>query len=206
MATARSPFYIVQGFLSPKYCEQIVDSLGFYTPDETPDGKPQKMVRHHEKSEDIIFNGLQVLIPSLMAYYDVEYRGTEHMLFEFYAQETLSEPLCENSNYLRSKWVRTKERDLSGVLFLSDFNDNVPFDSEYEVYGGKLEFPQHKFGFNPQRGTLIIYPSDPHFINATSPILFGDLYQVRLHIATKKPYLYDPTKFPGDYRTWFKGL
>lgn len=206
MATPKSPFLVMQDFLSPKVCENIVDGLGFYSPDLDPEGNPIKMFRFNEDKQEIIFNRLKPQIDTIMNYYSTDYKGTEQMTFEYYAQGVVSEPLCENSNYLRKKWVRTKDRDLSGVLFLSDYNDNPPFDSEYEVYGGKLEFPQHGFGFNPQRGTLIIYPSGPHFINANAAIQHGDLHQVRFHIATKLPYLYNPLEFPGDYRTWFKGL
>lgn len=206
MATPKSPFLVMQDFLSPKVCETIVDDLGFYSPDLDQEGNPMKMFRFNETCQETIYKRLVPQIPTIMEYYDADYKGTEQMIFEYFAQGTVSEPLCENSNYLRKKWVRTKDRDLTGVLFLSDFNENIPFDSEYEVYGGKLEFPQHGFGFNPTRGVLIIYPSGPHFINANAAIAAGDLYQVRIHMATKLPYLYNPAEFPGDYRTWFKGL
>jgi len=206
MAVAKSPFYVIQNFLSPKQCEKIVDDLDFYSPDFDRDGNPVKMYRYREESEMTVFNRLQPLIPNLMEYYGAEYRATETIQFEYFAAGVAAEPICENSDYLRKKWVRTKDRDITGVLFLSDYNDNPPFDSEYECYGGKLEFPQHGFGFNPQRGTLIVYPSGPHFINASTTVLSGDLFQARIHMATKLPYLYDPSQFPGDYHSWFKGL
>ena len=206
MAVAKSPFFVVQDFLSAKHCEMVVDSLGFFSADTTTDGDPIKMVRHHDDSEELIFNHLEPLVPTLEQYYEFGYRGTERMVFEFFAEGTVSEPLCENSNYVKKKWARTKNRDISGILFLSDYQDKTPFDSEYEVYGGKLEFPQHGFGFNPVRGTLILYPSGPHFINANAAIIAGDLHQVRFHLAANAPYLYNPAMFPGDYRYWFKDL
>lgn len=206
MATPKSPFLVLQGFLSPKQCESIVDDLGFYTPDTDHKGDPIKMFRHHDNSQEVIYNRLQHVISPIMEYYSADYKGTEQIIFEYLAQETISDPICENSNFLRKKWVKTKDRDFTGVLFLCDYNENPPFDSDYEVYGGKLEFPQHGFGFNPQRGTLIIYPSGPHFINANAKVIAGDLVQARVHVATKLPYLYDPTEFPGDYRTWFRDL
>ena len=91
-------------------------------------------------------------------------------------------------------------------MFLSDYSENYPFDSDYEVYGGKLEFPQHDFGFNPERGTLIMYPSGPHFINAFSEVLAGDLFAARFHFGTHMPFLYNPEEFPGDYTNWFSDL
>ena len=206
MAVAKSPFFVIQDFLSAKHCELIVDSLGFYSSDTNVDGDPIKMVRHEDDSEELIFNHLEPLIPNLEQYYGFDYQGTERMSFEFLGEGTVSEPLCENSNYVRKKWARTKNRDISGIIFLSDYQDKTPFDTDYEVYGGKLEFPQHGFGFNPIRGTMIIYPSGPHFINATANIIAGDLYQVRFHIAGSMPYLYNPKQFPGTYVNWFKGM
>ena len=206
MATPKSPFYIIQDFISPKHCEQIVDNLGFYTPDVDQKGKPIKMMRHHEPSELLIYEQVKPLIPEIEEYYEIKHRATESVSFEFYAEGTTPKPVCENSIWINKKWTRTVDRDISAVLFLSDYQENVPFDSDYEVYGGKLEFPQHGFGFNPERGTLIIYPSTPHFINAVSDIMFGDLFVAKFHLSAFMPYLYDPEKFPGDYRTWFKGL
>ncbi len=206
MATPKSPFYVIQDFITPKLCEAIVDNLGFYSPDVDTDGTPIKMIRYSEESETILYDRLQQYIPKLMHHYESEYRGTEQIIFEYHAQGTKPTPLCENSSYVKKKWARTRDRDFTGVLFLSDYNDNPPFDNDYEVYGGKLEFPQHQFGFNPQRGTLIVYPSGPHFINASADIFAGDLYQARIHIASAMPYLYQPEDFPGDYTTWFSDL
>lgn len=206
MATPRSPFLVLQNFLSPKVCESIVDELGFYTPDKNTEGKPIKMFRHNDKSEELIFDRLDPKINEMMDYYQADYKGTEKMIFEYLAEGTVTEPICENSNYLKKKWVRTYDRDFTCVLFLCNYNDSPQFDSEYEVYGGKLEFPQHGFGFNPERGTLIMYPSGPHFINANAAVEAGDLLQVRIHMACKLPYLYQPGDFPGDFTNWFKHL
>lgn len=204
MAAPKSPFLVVEDFLSPKNCEHIVDQLGFYTPDIDKDGNPLKMYRYREDAEVTVFNHLKPMIPQIIKYYEApDYQGTETIQFEYFAPGIEPEPICENSDYLRKKWTRTKNRDLSAILFMSDFNDQPPFDSDYECMGGKLEFPQHGFSFNPQRGTLIVYPSDPHFINATSMVMAGEAVQARIHMACALPYLYDPTKFPGNYKTWF---
>jgi hypothetical protein len=206
MATPKSPFYVIQNFLTPKQCEMIVDNLGYYSPDLDKDGNPIKMMRTHEDSEKIIYDKFKQLIPILEAYYKFKHRGTEPVTFEFHAEGITPEAICDNSKWVNKKWVRTKDRDFSAVLFLSDYQDNLPFDSDYEVYGGKLEFLQHKFGFNPQRGTLIIYPSSPHFINAFSEISAGDLFIARFYIAAQEPYLYQPQEFPGNYLSWFNDL
>lgn len=206
MTSPKSPFYVVQDFLTPKQCEIIVDNLGYYSPDVDKDGKAIKMMRNHEESEKIVYDKFKMLIPTLEEYYGFKHRGTEIMTFEFLAEGVTPEAICDNSKWIKKKWVRTKDRDFSVVLFLSDYQDQLPFDSDYEVYGGKLEFLQHKFGFNPERGTLIVYPSGPHFINATADIIAGDLFQAKFHLAGQSPYLYQPSEFAGNYLTWFKGL
>jgi hypothetical protein len=103
-----------------------------------------------------VYGKFQPLIADLEKYYDFEHRGTELVTFEFLAEGVKPEAISDNSKWVNKKWVRTKDRDFSAVLFLSDYQDDLPFDSDYEVYGGKLEFLQHKFGFNPERGTLIV--------------------------------------------------
>lgn len=207
MKTVKSPFFVYREFLSPLLCEEMVDKLECIQPDTDKDGHPIKLIKYNEHYETVVFEKFSTLIPYIEKHYEGYFHnGTEQMFFEWYPQETVSECVSENSNYINHKWARVRNRDLSCVVFLSDYQDKVPFDSFYEVYGGKLEFPQHHFGFNPERGTLIIYPSVPHFINAVSPIECGDLYLIKWHLAGKMPYLYNPLEFPGDYKTWFKGL
>ncbi len=206
MATPKSPFKVYRQFLSPKLCEHFCDKVGFTDADVDADNNPVRMFKHNAEFEEIVFNRLQLIVPELEEYYGLEYKGTEEIMIEWYSNGVIGKPQCENSHYLKKKWVRTSSRDLSCVLFMSDYNENADFDTDYEVYGGKLEFPQHGFGFNPERGTMIVYPSCPHFINATATIQAGELYQARIHIAATYPYLYDPTEFPGDYRNWFQDL
>lgn len=208
----RGPFYIVEEFVSPLYCEEIVDDLvtKFTVPDTVGKSEderhPIKMTRSDDQHEEILYARFQQLVPDLEKYYGVEYKATEEMAFEWFPTGSKGNFECGNSKYLRRKWLRVHDRDLTCVLFLTDFQNKVPFETDYEVYGGKLEFPQHYFGFNPQRGTLVVFPSDPHFINLTSEVLVGDLYQVRFHMATTKPYLYNPQRFPGNYTTWFEPI
>lgn len=206
MATAKSPFKIYRNFLSPKLCERYCDKIAFTEPDVDEDDYPVRMFKHDAEVEENIFDRLQLIIPELEAHYTLQYKGTEEIMVEWYSHGVRGKTQCENSHYLKKKWVRTASRDLTGVLFMSDFNDSDSFDSDYEVYGGKLEFPQHNFGFNPERGTLVVYPSCPHFINATADIKAGELYQARIHIAATTPFLYDPKQFPGDYTSWFQGV
>jgi hypothetical protein len=200
----KSPFYIVEEFVSPLLCEELVDRVNFTVPDTNKDGFPVKTHKTCDEAEAVLYERLMLLIPELSAHYALQYKGTERMSFEWFPEGSKGDFVCENSEFLRRKWLRMKARDITCILFLSDYQNTPPFDGEFEVYGGKLEFVQHKFGFNPQRGTLIAFPSDPHFINITTPIMAGDLYQVRIQLAAKAPFIYQPDQFPGNYTTWFK--
>lgn len=204
--TVKSPFYVVEEFISPLLCEELVDLCNFTVPDTDKDLKEVKTTKTSDRAEAIIYDRLMAVLPELQAHYQLLYKGTERVQFEWIPLGAKNEFICENSSHLRGKWLRSKQRDLTAVLFLSDYQDSPTFEQEFEVYGGKLEFVQHKFGFNPQRGTLIVFPSDPHFINITSEVLAGDLFQARIQIAAQTPYLYDPKMFPGNYTSWFAPL
>lgn len=206
MATPKSPFIVIQEFLSPKQCEGIVDRLPFGIPQTDASGNVKMMWRHNDYADEVIFERFSTITSSITDYFGTKYRGTERMAYEWYPEGAGGIPQCENAEYLRKKWCRTRDRDFSCILFFSDYNTEVPFDTDYEVYGGKLEFIQHDFGFNPQRGTLIIFPSGPHFINSIARAFAGDLILARWHVAAALPYLHDPSDFPGDYTTWFNGL
>ena len=205
MENIHSPFFVVPEFLSPLLCEEIVDSLKLTVPEYDKDDNPLASFRHHDVSEEAIYERIVPLIPEIEKHYNIEYHSSERVRFEWFPDGCSGEKLhCENSNYVRKKWLRVRNRDLSVVIALCDFQSTIPFDGDFEVYGGKLEFPQHRFGLNPQRGTLIIFPSGPHFINCTTEILAGDLYRARFHIAAQKPFLYNPTDFPGNFTSWLR--
>lgn len=200
---SKSPFFVVPDFISPLACEDMIESCNFSIPDKD---KNLKWVMTHAKSErsnEIIYDRLQPILPTVQEHYAIKYKGMEAPRVEWYVSDTSGDIICENSVYVRRKWLRTKNRDLSAILFLSDYQDVPPLDEDFEVYGGKLEFPQHKFGFNPKRGTLVMFPSVPHFINLTAKVSAGELFQARFHIMADSPLLYEPQKFPGNYTTWF---
>lgn len=201
----KSPFYVIEDFVSPLMCEDILDACDFNVPDQDKEGEEVLTTKTSDRAEAAIFNRLQQIIPDLEKYYELEYKGTERIQFEWFPTGSSSQPQSENAVFVRGKWLRVRNRDLSAILFLTDYQDTPPFEGEYEVYGGKLEFPQHKFGFNPRRGTLVVFPSDPHFINLTSAVFAGDAFQARIQMAAKAPYIYDPTKFQGNYLSWFSG-
>lgn len=199
----KSPFLVIEEFVSPLLCETIVDNCDFFVPDTDKDGHNVYSTKTNEQSENIIYERIRSIIPIIQDHYNLTYKGTEIIQFEWFPVESKKGPKSENSEYLRNGWVRVKSFDLSAILFLSDYQSQPPFDSDFEVYGGKLEFAQHGFGFTPTRGTLIIFPSGPNFINNTAEILYGNLFQARFHIAAQSTWKYEPSNFSGNYTTWF---
>lgn len=204
----KSPFYVVEDFLSPKISDQIVDALNIREPDTDMQGHPIKSVRFSHHCESIVFDRLEDIKPEIGEYYGFDWKGTEEMSFEFFP-EGCSDGMsaqCGNSVYEGGirKWIRNSTRDFTGVIFLSDYNNGTEnFDYNFEVFGGKLQFPQHKFSFNPKRGTLVVFPAGPHFIHSISQVQAGDLFYVKFHIVGRQAWMYDPKLFPGNFKTWF---
>ena len=213
--TIRSPFLIYPEFISPKKCQELVSAVEVTSPNYDQDNNPLKMERHFLEGEDFIYSKFKEIIPEIEQRYDGTFKGAEKMAFQYFPenQKTPAEnPGCENSKFMRKKWVKVKDVDLVGFLWLKDYNDTAPLDPRTEVYGGKLEFPAYNFSFAPQAGTLVIFPAGPHFITAISPILIGSLYQVKINICIAPEdgsvmWMYDPKRYPcgksGFIDSWF---
>lgn len=211
--TIKSPFFVLSEFLSPMLCEKIVQDIEPVEPDRDIDGNPLKMLKMHDEYENMIWERLQPHVPVLENHYNCKYKGTEQMMFNIYpeyAKKPAEQPHSVNSKFLRKKWVKVHDVDLTGVLWLKDYHDGVPLDPRYEVYGGKLEFPAYNFSLVPQRGTLVIFPAGPHFIHAISPVLVSNLIQVNINISIRDNndgmYIYQPADFPGTWTQWFEGM
>lgn len=203
----KSPFLVFQDFLEDAACDRIASQVRV-TPSLDPEGVPQSMLRHHESSEVELFELFKPLIPKLEKHYGITYKGTEHLIFQQFpvTNKQAETPHCENAVFKRKKWLKVRDRDLTGILWLKNFQDQPPFDLDKEVLGGKLEFPVYQFGFQPQKGTLVVYPACERFISLTAPILVGELQCVRFHIAAEGIWIYNPQDFPGDYRSWFNNV
>lgn len=208
----RSPFIIEQNFFSPKLCENIINDVQVLEPDKDIEGNPKKMERHNLFWEQEIATRFRELVPQIEEQYNADYVGLEKPLFQYYpenAKVPAEQPGCENSRYIRKKWVMYKDVDLVGFVWLKDYNDKVPLDPRFEVFGGKLEFPAFNFSLVPQRGTLVLFPAGPHFISVISPILLGDLYQVKLNVSIKMKgggrWFYNPSQYKGTWQQWFEG-
>lgn len=213
---AHSPFTVVQNFLSPKQCESIINDFEVKTPNFDKDGRPSKLVRSipPERGQALLTEKIREQIPEIESRYNATYRGTEPFELIHYPEndkQPAEVPGCGNSQYVRRKWVKTKDIDLTGVIWLKDYQDKVPLDPRFEVFGGKMEFPALDFSLVPERGTLLLWPAGPHFITALSPVLIGDLYLIKVNIAISQNggmFLYQPSNFPvgkeGFIMSWFK--
>lgn len=203
-----SPFIIEPDFLSPMLCEQISLDIG-NVPNYDSADKPVKLEKHILQYEHLIAEKFSTMHSRIEQTYGCIYEGLQKPMFQLYP-ENAARPAedvgCENSKFLRRKWVMNKDVDLVGFIWLKDFNSNVPLDSETDVYGGKLEFPAFNFSLVPQRGTLVLFPAGPHFITAISPILLGNLHQIKLNINIKDSdggkWFYQPKKHPGTWQEW----
>jgi hypothetical protein len=202
---SKSPFYVVDELFSPLMCENIISKLNLTAPDEDIEHKPLPTLRHSSVLEIALLPFIEAELDNIEEYYSFETDGILPFNFEWYVEGFKTQPSrCVSFMHKRNDWVRVSDIGFTGVVFLNDFNDKPPFDPDFEVRGGKLEFLTHRFGFNPKRGTLIVYPEAPNFINAISPITAGSSTLLRFHVVPTKRYNYDMNNFPGDYRTWFK--
>ena len=208
----RSPFFVIEDAISPAKCDLIVNQLGIRVPSRDEKGKPLKYERLIVDSELVSYlqAPLQDTVGQLEDRFQGEIRNFETPVFQQYFENPSqpAEPMgCENAKYLRRKWMRVKNVDLVGYLWLKDFNSGVPLDPRFEVYGGKLEFPAYDCSLLPARGTMVLFPAGPHFITAVSPVLVGSLevikVTIKIHTSDGADWQYDPTLFPGTFAEWF---
>ena len=206
----KNPFLIFEEFISPLQCEEIIIDNNVRFTNVDKDGKVIPLFFSNKLIENRLLPQLvEEVIPSVESHYNVEVEGIKPFTMELYPQgyDGHLKPRCENSVYSKelNKWVRYNDNDFTGILFLNDFSNTPPFDNDFEVDGGRLEFINHGFSFNPVRGNLIIFPGASNFINHTSEVIIGELTQIRFHIVTNPPFMYNMIEYSGNYKTWFNG-
>jgi len=208
-----SPFHVVENFISPANCEKLIAEFGISVPSIAEDGQPIKNERL-VKAPDALGLIREAILDHGQAIQD-RYNGTIKGMETPHFQQYFENPKkpcephgCESSKYQRKKWVKVKDIDLVGYLWLKDYGSGVPLDPRIEVYGGKLEFPSYNFSLVPQRGTMVMFPAGPHFITAVSPVLVGSLEMIKFSIKLTQGedgiWLYQPDNFPGTYQEWFE--
>lgn len=205
----KSPFLIFRRLLSPSLCEQIVDCLDYPVCD-TPDNSLSHQITHSELCQQIIINQItnNDIIDKIESHYTgFDFKGSTKFDFvRLLTNSTGIPPHGENCAFINGKWAQVKPYDLTCHIALNDSNTQAPFDDDYEVYGGKYQFVSHKFGFLPERGTLIVHPSSPHFVNAHGEVKRGSLTFVKFHLVSHNHLIYQPSDYPGNFTTWFTGV
>lgn len=180
--------------------------LSLLKPDRDERGWPMKHERHiPAELAGPMLGKLDAEQPLIEQRYGTTVVGEPHLLFQQYwdNDRAPAEGMgAEGWKYMRKKWTKVKSVDLVGFIWLKDYHDSVPLDPQFEVYGGKLEFPAFNFSLVPTRGTLVLFPATPHFVTATSHVLLGTLEQVKVTMQFEPGWQYDPAKFPGTYTDW----
>ncbi len=205
MIDNKSPFYVIQNFISNKEAADLAKATRV-EPILNDDGALDSMVRSHTQSETFLFERMKKIIPELEEHFGLKYKGTESIAFQQFPVsngKNAEDPQCYNAVYKRKKWVRINDRALTAAIWFKDYEDQPPFNMTTQVYGGKLEFPVYNFGFQPQAGTLVVYPACERFISLITSIQVGELQMARIHMHAEGIWIYNPADFPGDYRTWF---
>lgn len=203
----KNPFLVFEGILSPLQCEEIIIGNNMTFPNYDKYNKVQPLYFGNKLAETRILPILESeVVPMIEQHYETTVRGIKEFQVEWYSAgyEGTNPPRCENSMYTNGSWKRSNSNDFAAILFLNDYNDEPPFDDDFEVFGGQLEFVNHGFSFNPQRGTLVVFPGAPNFINNTAAVKAGELTQMRIHVATEGIFVYDMDKFKGNFNNWFK--
>lgn len=199
----KPPFFVMDEFLSPLECEDIINRSYFEFPN-TVNGVPVKSITQNLLTQNRVLPYLEDIIPELERYFGFEHGGILPLSIEYYPENCKQEGIrAENSMMKDGKWQRVNDHDFTGIIFLKDDSNERNFDDLFEVYGTKLQFPNHQFSFPPARGRLIVFPSAPNFVNSTISPKIGDTYQIRFQLVAIDPYKYDMNKFPGNYKTWF---
>lgn len=186
-------------------CEQIINDLRVLKtrPNIGQNGMPKKMVLMNKINSLRLTHTFEPYIESLEDHFGFEYKGTHDIFFEWFPENYKTEsPKSDGYELTKRGWQRYKEVDFIGIVWLNDYNEEAPFDSTYETYGGKLEFPNFDFSFNPKRGTLVVFPSAPNFVNTVSSVQMGSLTQTKFVIRSEVPYEYDKNSFDSNPKSW----
>lgn len=201
----KSPFLLIRNFLSPLEVENVLLSVVDIRPDYLDKKTPLRTVLRKPAVSMRIFNKIEEFADSIEQYYGTEIDEFHDVTIEWYPENCQQVNVeCENCKPLNSRqWKRINNNDLTAIIFLKDYNKSADFDEDFEVYGGELEFLNHQFSITPERGTMVIFPSNQYFLNSIKSPKFGDAYILKLHMICKPSFKYDPKNYEGNYKLWF---
>lgn len=102
------------------------------------------------------------------------YQGPGVLLYQagcWYAAHADSENFLPQAN----AWKRDVDRDYSLLCYLSD---------DYE--GGHITFNRFGFSYRPEKGDVIVFPSDNRFLHTAEEVTAGHRYAVVAFCSTKE--------------------
>ena len=202
----KSPFLIIENFYSPLECENIVSLVDTSTPN-MENRKKVKSVYTHGLTTSRVWNRFSEYITDIEDYFNIEIDSASAVDVEIYPANSILEDFhCDNSIYKDGKWKLFNKKDFTCILFLKDHSTDEQFDPLFECYGGQLEIKNHQFSFNPQRGSMVIFPSNQYFIYRTLAPKFGDFLQAKFFITCPERFVYDKNQYAGNYKVWFDSL
>lgn len=205
-----SPFHVIEDFISPLRCEELISELALKVPDRDESGTPlkfERIVPQHTAGD--ILSELDAVSPLIERRYSASIYGEPQVSFQQFFENPAAPALAhtaEGWKYLRKKWTKVKDVDLVGFIWLKSYHATTPLDPRFEAYGGKLEFPAYNFSLTPVRGTLVLFPATPHFVHAMSHMMLGSMEQLKISIRLRAeglPWTYVPSSYPGTYQEWF---
>lgn len=200
----KSPFILVENFLTKNECEDLILSLQHSIPNRDEKNYAIKTIKYNQLAEIRIMPKLDDFLDQTEPYYGFTTKDISPFNFEWYAETYKGGMLkADNALYINNKWVKSRDIDFTILIFLSDSKTTSITDTMFECFGGKLEFFNHKLTITPKAGTILMYPANDHFLNTFTEVGLGNLNCIRVEITASIPYVYNPKDFPGDYRTWF---
>lgn len=183
----------------------IIQGANLVFPDTGERGHPKRTVIGKKGIADKVIALFSEYEEDIEQYFDCEFMQFTAPAIHWQPQGCIEEAVkCDNSLLKGGRWSRSNAYDFTCIIFLKDYNDKPDFDPLFECYGGQISFPTHDVILKPQRGTLLVYPSGPNFINSIKPPVAGDNVFLRFNAICEKPYVYDIKKFPRPGNGWFK--
>jgi hypothetical protein len=201
---SRSPFILIEDFISFNECEDIILNLKHTIPNRDAKNHPIKTLKTNQLAEIRLMDRIDTFLDKAEVYYNFITLNLSPFNFEWMTEGYLGEPpKPDNGMYFNGKWTKSRDIDFTIMIFLSSSKDTSITDTLMESFGGKLEFFNHNLTITPKAGTMLMFPANDNFLNTFTEISLGNLNCIRCHVTAKDPFIYKPTDFPGDYRTWF---
>lgn len=183
--TNNKNFLTLNSFFKEDDCKSIIDKLrtAKVSKKHILETKSCSILNCDYLENKLIFS-LDPLIEKIEEYFNIKVDAISAFKFETYKEGYIPEKILksDNSIYSNGKWVRYNDYDFSIIIALTEQNKSAKLKKEYDSYGGSILFPNHSIDIDMRRGDVIVFPSEPNFINYVNEIKLGNRIQIRIHI------------------------